>query len=372
MIKVLQFIHGLNMGGAETLVKEYILGLDKTKFKVMLLCFKRCDTPYEKMLEDAGITIIYIDNKIDYNTKWKTLERIRDCIRRFILIRKTIKKIRPDILHTHMQINEYIKFARPKRPVKIFHTVHNEPQKLWFDGNFKNAVDFNAAKWLVKKYNMKFITLHKEMCQEVNDLFHINNSIVLNNGIEFDKFDKTISVKHFREKLGIPEDAFVVGHIGRFSRQKNQEFLVEIFEQLYKINSNAFLLMIGLGENKENIEEKLKSKGLSRFYKILSNRTDIPDILKIMNAFVFPSLYEGVPITLVEAQKAGIPCFVSENVSDAVKISNLINYLSLDLSAEEWAKAILNYKKSPIKYYGIQEWDMKVVIKHLENIYEKT
>ena len=177
--------------------------------------------------------------------------------------------------------------------------------------------------------------------------------------------------EEIRTKIKIPVDAFVVGHIGRFSKQKNHEFLIQIFKIICDRMPNAFLLMIGMGDQKKNIESQLNHWKLEGKYIILSNRTDIPDLLKAMDVFVFPSLYEGAPVTLIEAQKIGIPCFISENISRAIKVSNLVNFLPIALGEKKWADVICDYKCPEIKYDGIQEWDIQKVIKKLEKIYEE-
>ena len=178
---------------------------------------------------------------------------------------------------------------------------------------------------------------------------------------------------NLRRKLKIPIDAFVIGHVGRFSEQKNHKFLVSVFEKIHSIDPKAFLLMIGMGDQQQNIEMYLNKLGLQNNYMILSNRTDIPNLLSIMDIFVFPSLYEGAPITLIEAQKVGVPCFVSNNISRTIKISNLIHFWPLDLSSNVWAQKICSYKKPlKIEYNGLEKWDINEVIKDLESIYEES
>ena len=117
------------------------------------------------------------------------------------------------------------------------------------------------------------------------------------------------------------------------------------------------------------ITEELDVNGVSGKYLILSNRSDIPDLLNAMDVFVFPSLYEGLPLSLIEAQIARKPCFVSDTINEYVDISNLITRLSLKQSAEEWAEAIVNYKKPKKIIVNDDDWDIKKVTKQLEQIY---
>lgn len=370
--KVLQFIHGMTMGGAETLVKEYCLKLDKEKYDVSVLCFYKYHLPYEKILEDAGIQITYIEDIKNYPEEgnFKYLRRILLMLKRVFYVKKYLKKEQPDIIHTHLNNNTYIWAARPKRGTKIFHTIHSELTALWED-DLESKIDFYAAKQLIKKYRMRFITLHEQMRIDTNELFNVKDSVILNNGIDFDRFEKALSKEEIRQKEGIPADAFVVGHVGRFNENKNQDFLVDVFYEIYKNNPKAYLLMIGNGDTLPDIREKLETLGLTKNSKILSYRTDIPDLLSSMDRFVLPSKYEGLPIVLIEAQKMKLPCIISDSISDSVKTSNLIKKMDLNLPVIDWAKEIELFHVENILYDGLKEWDIRQVVRNLEKIYEE-
>ncbi|MGN0728474.1 glycosyltransferase [Treponema sp.] len=210
---------------------------------------------------------------------------------RFRFVKKLFQSENPDVIHVHLGLLQYVKFA--KSECKIFYTVHNEPSWV-FDTNKREE---KAARWLSHNRDFTFITLHEEMKCEIDRRFNINNSLILNNGINFERFD--VNKVLFRQKLNIPENAFVVGHVGRFINQKNHNFLVDIFSEIKKKNPAAFLLMIGDGELKNQISEELDLLGLKNDYLILSNRTDIPELMKIMDVFVLPSNFEGLGIVLI-------------------------------------------------------------------------
>lgn len=363
MLKIIHFIPGLTMGGAETLVKDYALGLDKSKFDVTVLCSIKWGAPYEKLLQEAGIRTVYIN---DY-TKRKPKNLFEKFIiqqKRFHFVKKFFETENPDVIHVHLGLLQYIKFSKPK--CKIFYTVHNEPSWVWD----KNKREENAAKWLLKNCNFTFITLHEEMKREVDERFNVKNSLILNNGINFERFNIEVDKSLFRQKLNISEKAFVVGHVGRFINQKNHSFLVDIFAEIKKQNPAAFLLMIGDGELKNQISQKLDTLGFEKDYLILSNRTDIPKLMKIMDVFVFPSNFEGLPVVLIETQLSKLKSIVSENVTKSVVVSNLIKYKSLSDTAKSWADTVLNFQVPQVEYYGIENWDMKNVVKKLEEFYE--
>ncbi len=371
-MKVMHIIYGLGAGGAETLVKEYALKLDKSLFNVVILCFNHVENSiYEKLLSDNNIRVIYVSDYMKYYNKKNVLFRIINKIERYILIKKIIKKEEPDIIHSHLTINSYIKFSKPKKGTKIFHSVHNDANILWNFKNMHSRVDFKAAKWLVKKYKMRFIVLHDNMQKDVNKLFNVDNSIVLNNGIDFNRFNiANIDKEKIRREIGIPSRSFVIGHIGRFcDYQKNQSFLVKIFNEIHKMNDKAFLLMIGDGKDKKNIEEILHNLNLEKKYLILSNREDIPQLLGAMDTFVFPSIFEGLGIVLIEAQKMNLRCFISDKIPKTAIISNLVSILSLELSENNWANKILNYSMPKEIKFNDKDWNINEVVKKLERIY---
>ena len=366
-MKVMHIIHGFNTGGAETLVKQYVMGMDKKNFDVIVLCFEHHnESPYEKEIENDGIRVIYICDYLKYHKKNNIICKIINYIKRYYYAKKIINKEKPDVIHSHLKLNRFVKFANPQIGTKIYHTVHAEPKELWRTEKDK---DFKAAKWLVKKYNMRFIGLHEEMCREINSMFKVNNSIALNNGIDFAKFDKALSKGEIRRKIGIANEALVVGHVGRFNKVKNHDFLVDVFYGIYKQNNKAFLLLIGNGLEKEKIESKLKKLRLEKNYMILSNRSDIPDLLNAMDIFVFPSIHEGLGISLIEAQKMKLPCFVSEIIPDAAIISNLVTKLPLN-NSKKWITSILNFKPIDTIILNDNDWDIKQVISKLEKIYK--
>jgi len=363
-IKILLIIHGLNTGGAETLVKEYALKIDKQKFDISILCWDLYNSPYEELLKKNEIPVVYVGKK-NNTVFWKLLNRFLLPLR----IKKTIHNMEPDIIHSHLPINNYVKFAHPKIGTKIFHTVHSEPNAYW--GHGKNKKDLKAAKWLVKNYGMQFIALHEKMKDEINDLFNVRNTVVINNGIDFTRFESAKEKLEVRKELEIPEDAFVIGHIGRFLDVKNHEFIVEVFKEVYLKKENAFLLLVGDGILKEKIQTKLEDAGVKGHYLIISNRNDIPDILNAMDVFIFPSKYEGLGIVLIEAQKMRLPSIVSDTVPKYAQVSNLIRWHSLNEPIESWVNSVCNFSIQRVVYNHIEDWNMSQIIKKLEKLYEK-
>lgn len=153
------------------------------------------------------------------------------------------------------------------------------------------------------------------------------------------KFNTEIRAR-VREAMGL-RDKFVVGHVGRLSYQKNHKFLFEILLELYKRNQNVVLLLIGEGEMRAELERTVTDLGLSGLVRFLGMRKDTNELYQAMDVFVFPSLYEGFGLVGVEAQTAGLPCVVSDEVPTNVVLTDTCIQLPLDIGPAKWAEAIL-------------------------------
>ena len=164
----------------------------------------------------------------------------------------------------------------------------------------------------------------------------------LNNGLDLDVYRFSEEKrKRIEEEFGL-QGKFVVGHVGRFSKQKNHEFLIDIFYELKKKKNNAVLLLVGNGELKQNIEDKAKALGIADSLIFAGIRSDIPDLLSAMDVFVFPSFYEGMPNTVIEAQATGLPCVIADTITEEAGVTDCVHFKSLSDTAEEWAHTALS------------------------------
>ena len=201
-------------------------------------------------------------------------------------------------------------------------------------------------------------------------MFVIDNTVVIRNGIDFNRFrNVAITREQERAVLNIPADAFVVGHVGRFHEVKNHTFLVDVFGEVCKKNKNAFLLLVGDGALKKSVEDKLDRLGYNGRYLILSHRSDIPELMRAMDVFVFPSLYEGLGLVLIEAQVSGLRCIVSDAVPTEAFQTDLAVPVSLSEPASKWCDIILDDSIKGVAHGNIEDYDMNKEIKRLEKLY---
>lgn len=183
-----------------------------------------------------------------------------------------------------------------------------------------------------------------------------NNTIILKNGIDVKKFifhsDSRLKI---RKKLGYKEQ-LIVGNIGRFSPQKNHFFILDVFAEILNKAPSARLMLIGDGELRTDVENTAKRKGIYESIDFLGNRNDVPDLLQVMDVFLLPSLYEGFGIVNLEAQCTGLPCVVSTEVPEVVRVTDLVQFIPLSEAPDVWADAVC--KKADIAVRKSRETEL--------------
>ena len=161
---------------------------------------------------------------------------------------------------------------------------------------------------------------------------------ILNNGLDTNVYYYSEDVRNeTRNKWGIKESAFVVGHVGRFNQQKNHLFLIDVFAQICIKRKDAHLLLVGKGETMPDVEQRIKDLGIKDRVTFLGVRDDVAVLLNAMDVLIFPSLYEGMPNVIIEAQACGLPCLLSDTISKDAAITKLVEFESLNSIPSVWA-----------------------------------
>ena len=170
---------------------------------------------------------------------------------------------------------------------------------------------------------------------------------VLRNGLDTEKFSYSDAArKEVRREFGIAEDAFVAGHVGRFEAQKNHGFLLDAFAEMKKQNPASVLLLVGKGAREEEMKKKAEALLPPGSVVFAGERRDVPRLLSAMDAFVFPSLYEGMPNTVLEAQTNGLICTVSDAITKEANVTGKVRFLSLSSSPAAWASEVLSQRSA--------------------------
>lgn len=354
-IRVLHVVTHMNRGGLETMIMNYYRFVDRSKIQFDFLTHREEEANYNEEIRKLGGKIFSLPKLNPFSINYRKA------------LRKFFKNHDYQIIHVHQDCMSSIVLKEAKKqyiPIRIAH-AHNSNQ----DRNFKYLI-----KLFYKKFIKKYAT-HLFACGEEAGkwMFETNNFKVLNNAIDSEKY-KYNSVKkcEMKKKLGIPLTSIVIGHVGRFSSVKNHSFLIDIFEKLSKQN-DCYLVLVGDGDLKEQIEIKVKEKSLEKRVLFLGLRNDVHDLMQVMDVFVFPSLYEGLPLVLVEAQAAGIHCVISDSIPDDCNITELVHRLSLKDDTNKWVETIQENSKTNkidtcnrIKNRG---FDIRSNAKELEQFY---
>lgn len=237
------------------------------------------------------------------------------------------------------------------------------------------TTNYKYVHKLLKPLLSVLATEHLACSEEAGEWAFNNDFTVIKNGIKTDDFIFNQEQRSiYRKSLGLNND-FVIGHVGHMSYQKNQEFLLDIFQEILKKDPNSKLVLVGDGKNKDNLIEKSKIIGVHSKTLFVGRRDDVNNIMQAFDVFVLPSRYEGLGIVNIEAQASGLKCFVSDRVPKEAKISNNIEYLSLSESPKKWAEKIIDnidYERLNMKevVYDVG-YDIKQSTEKLKKIYIK-
>lgn len=335
MIRVLEvFREPMANGGQESFLMNMYRNMDRTKVQLDFLTPFTCDNPDLKMeIESMGGKVFTYDHPFGENNNTVFKESVQDFLSRHPYL----------IVHFHSgstyALMEGAKLAHDAGiPVRVVHS---------HCGGFKN-LKYHVIKTLSIPYLLKYPTDYLA-CSDLAAEWKFPKSVIRNhrytvirNAVDTDRFrlDPDLRMKT-RESLGIPEDTPVLGHVGRFSLQKNHAFLIDIFSAVHRKNPEAILLLAGAGELEPEIRDKVKALDLEDSVKFLGLRKDIPALMNAMDVFVLPSFFEGLPVVGVEAQATGLSVITSTAVARELPLKDLAQFISLESSPEIWANAIL-------------------------------
>jgi len=332
-IRILHVFGALDRGGAETMIMNLYRKIDRRKiqFDFIIHTKKQCD--FNDEIKLLGGRIYHLPrykgtNHFQYKKAWRTFFRDNPEYK---------------IVHGHVRSTAsiYLKIAKKQGLITISHS-HNTSSGFGVSSIVKTILQYpirhtadylfacskSAGEWL----------FGKRACQR-------DNFIILNNAIDAEKFIYDDCIReNMRESLNIEKNKFVIGHIGRFHTQKNHSLIIDIFKQVYDKNKNAVLLLVGDGELRPKIEKKVMNLGLAENVIFTGVRSDIPKLMQVMDLFLFPSLYEGLGIVVIEAQAAGLQCIVADNLPNEAFVTDLIQKVPLRESPQEWSNIILGFQ----------------------------
>lgn len=336
-IRVLHVIGAMNRGGAETMIMNLYRHIDRSKVQFDFVENSSEPAVFDEEILSLGGQIYRCPhyngkNHFAYVKWWDDFFEVHS-------------KEYP-IVHGHIGSTAaiYLSIAKKHGAYTIAHS-HNSGM-----GQGVRALLYKAAS-----YNTRNIADYFFACSTPAGIdrfgFKIVNSgrySMLNNAIDAAAYTYAPAKRaDVRQALGL-NDELVVGHVGRFNPQKNHPFLLEIFAALLKKEPNAVLLLVGGGEDMQKAQAKAQALGIAEHVRFLGVRGDVAELMQAMDVFVFPSLYEGLPVTMVEAQAAGLPCIISDKVPpECILTDSLVDIMPLSAAPDAWAEKILEKRDTP-------------------------
>lgn len=352
----------MNIGGIETLLLNISKKIDKNKYKFIFLCYKNEKYDLEEAINQLGFEFIKISNP-NMISKLKHLKEII----------KVLKENKVDIIHIHTYFDSaYVSLAA--RICKIKKIIVHSHTTI---GKDYNGIKERITHWILKKIICFCSTDCIACSKEAGESLFLNKKfIILENGIDLKKFSfNNKKRKEIRSIYNVEKDEILIGHIGRFNIAKNHEFMIEVFKKIVEQNSKFKLMFVGNGELKDKIMKKVKNYHLTDKVIFTGEIVEVQDYYNAFDSFLFPSIFEGLGISLIEAQANGLTCLVSENVPKAAKLTNTVIYINLNDGYQEWASILLNCSKEHscenLKLMESSAYNIDTIVEKLETIYER-
>lgn len=314
---------GLFLDGICSCIIDYMTAMDKSDMDVRVLATNRPEENMIEKIENSGCKVVLIPY------------RKKNVVKYFLTLYRYIIKERIDIVHVHgssaiMSI-ELIAAKLAGCRVRIAHS-HNTTCK-----------NQKADKILRPFFNRSYTTAFACGQDAGRWMFGNRDFTIIPNGRNLKKYEYSVEKRsEYRNRLGIASDALVIGHVGRFNRQKNHEYLVRIFSEVYKKERNSYLVLVGTGEKVDEIRKLVSELKLEKNVIFTGVIENISDYLSAFDVMLLPSLYEGLPLVVIEWQIAGLPCIVSDSVTKECKITSLVEFKSIEKEPEVWANDVRN------------------------------
>lgn len=351
----------MDVGGIECLLMNLYRNIDRDKVQFDFMVHRDKEGYFDREIESLGGRLYRCEPFNPFHH------------RKYLNSMKQVFRSHPEyeIVHAHSDLNMWpLRLAKEAGiPVRIAH-CHN----------MRTTVDLKRMFMEYEKLSLKRYCTQMFACSEAAAVWLYGGKAVgsqqivyVRNGIEPEKyrFNRTLR-DQVRREFGL-ENRFVIGHVGRFAKEKNHAFLLDVFRVVHQINPNTVLLLVGTGELLPEMRRKTEALELEDNVIFAGVRSDVPELMQAMDVFVFPSLYEGLGIALIEAQAAGLPCVVSDTVPWEADITELVERLPLS-SAREWADRILRdrdgcQRADTLMNIRAAGYDIRDTAKKLEKFY---
>ena len=356
-IHVAQIIGRVNEGGIEGVISSLCANIDHSKVVIDFYACGSCNQLNKEKVERYGGRFFQIP-------PYKKLGKFKKALR------EAFKSNHYDIVHSNMNSLNFLALNEAKKAgikIRIAHSHSTSNKKEFLH---------HIIKSFLKPFAKKGAT-HFFACSKLAGdwLFGKKTKYYLiNNGADFSRFAfNVVKREEIRKELGIDSSSKVLGHIGRLEPQKNHFFLLKIYEEVLKTNPNTYLILIGKGKLKDKILSYISSHNLDKV-KFLDAISRPEDYYQAMDAFILPSLYEGLPVVGSEAQVNQLKCFFSDEITKEAKLIDSTEFISIKKGEKPWADSINKFLASNIireKEKVDDSYDIKNVSKYLLSLYQE-
>lgn len=356
-MKILHVITGMGSGGAESMIMNWYRNIDRDKVQFDFL-LRSSENIYKDEISRLGGKVYYMPEfpKHYFSNYSKTGDFFKEHAADYSAI------------HVHGNALIY---------TNVFHIAkkYNIEKRIMHSHSTSTKSKLFLPVHKFNKMRIKHMANEYFACSDEAGKWCFNKDYkVINNGIDVERFRFNEQKREtIRQSLAIDDDAVVFCHVGRFLEVKNHEFIFKVFSEYRKTNQNADLILVGVGPLMEKYQNMANNLNIADRVHFLGVRTDIPDIISAADIFIFPSIYEGLPLSLVEAQANGICCLASDAITKKSKVSDNIKYLSIKGTPKAWCDeiALINFENRKNAYISVEKCDfnIKQIAKSIQNYY---
>ncbi|MGN0181276.1 MAG: glycosyltransferase family 1 protein [Candidatus Ornithomonoglobus sp.] len=363
MIRILHSVSNMDRAGIETMLMNYYRHIDRDKVQFDFLCNKKKPGAYDDEIKSMGGRIFrtpglnpakypkymqFMNNLFKENPEYQIIEAHNGALGVYALHCAKLNNIPTRIFHAHgASITKDLKW-----PLKMFCR-----SRLKYNINHKFTCGIAAAR-----------------CYFGNKAVKNGDYELIPNAIETDRFTYNEAVRETMKSKYKLHGKKIIGHVGRFMKQKNHEFLLNVFAELHKSDPDTYLVLLGDGELLNKMKRKAEVMGFSDSVYFAGNVANANEWYSVFDVFVLPSIWEGLPVVGIEAQAAGLPCIFSDNVTNEIAITDNVRFIGLGESVKTWTDAIREYldikeRKDNSASIANNRYDIKLEARKLQERY---
>ncbi len=353
MKRLLCIVGSMNMGGAETFLMKLYRNFDRTKYQMDFAVAIAEKGEYDDEILNLGGRIYHITPKS------------KGTVKNFLDIKNLVRKEQYNYV---LRVSQHSLSA-----LELFAAMLGGSKVRAFRSSNSNAcagkingLIHKLCMFMPRNFANRYIAPSTEAASFMFGENYVKSGrvLLLRNAVNHSLFAYNTDYRaQIRQELGILDNDIVVGHIGRFNHQKNHTYLLDVFSEILKLKRNSKLILVGKGEKETQIIDYAKQLGIIDFISIISPRHDVNKLYSVFDVLVFPSLFEGMPNVIIEAQAASLPCVTSDSLTKEAEITKYVSWMPLSDSPQKWASKALEMvsmsRQSTIDEFRSNKYEIK-------------